>query len=328
MGRDRTPPPLAVAVLEPGYATYDVENAILASSNAQVIPVREEQEAVPALRALDPVAILVRERAVTDAEFTACPRLKAVVRYGVGVDNVDLHAASERRIHVANIPDYGAENEVSEHAVALYLAVQRRIPERNRDVRDGKWGIGQAAPIPSRENATLGLIGCGRIGLETARKFRALGFGRVLAFDPFLDPGHAKAARIEPTDLDALGRQADVVSLHAPLTPETHHILNADFIALMKPTTILVNVSRGGLVDETALSLALREKRLFGAGIDVFEREPVAGDNPLLRAPNTILSDHTAWYSERSVAVLQRNAAQEVQRVLSGQPPSSWVNPW
>ncbi|MDJ0992552.1 MAG: C-terminal binding protein [Dinoroseobacter sp.] len=328
MDRDRSSPLLAVAVLEPGYATYDVENAILASSNAKVVPVGAEEEAVPALRALDPVAILVRERAITDAELVACPNLKAVVRYGVGVDNVDLRSASRRRVHVANIPDYGAENEVSEHALALYLAVQRRIPERDRDVRAGRWGIGQAAPIPNRENAILGLVGCGRIGLEAARKFRALGFNRVLVFDPFLTDEAAKDALVELVDLQTLCSLADVVSLHAPLTAETHHILNADLIALMKPSAIVVNVSRGGLVDEHALSSALIEGRLFGAGVDVFEHEPLVGDNPLLDAPNTILSDHTAWYSERSVAVLQRNAAQEVQRVLSGQPPASWVNPW
>ena len=250
------------------------------------------------------------------------------MRHGVGVDNVDLNAARARKIYVANVPDYGAEIEVSEHALALYLAIQRRIPSRDLEVRAGQWGIGQVAMIPGRENATLGLIGCGRIGLQAARKFRALGFSRVLVFDPFLSAEAARAADVEPVDLRTLCACADVVSLHAPLTKDTHHLLDAAHIALMKPTSIVINVSRGGLVDEAALAVALQEKRLFGAGIDVFEQEPVASDNPLLTAPNTLLSDHAAWYSERSVAVLQRNAAEEIARVLEGQPPKNWVNPW
>jgi D-3-phosphoglycerate dehydrogenase len=217
---------------------------------------------------------------------------------------------------------------VSEHALALYLVVQHRLLTRDAEVRRGEWGIGQAARIPGRAGAVLGLIGGGRIGRAAASKFRALGFGRVLVFDPFLAPEMADAEGLDLADIDTLCREADVISLHAPLTDETHHILNAERIALIKPTSIVVNVSRGGLVDESALARALTEGRLFGAGVDVFEEEPVAADNPLLKAPNTIVSDHTAWYSERSVSVLQELAALEVRRVLDGENPVSWVNPW
>ena len=320
--------PRNIAVLEPGYTDYATESAILADLNVRIVPVGVAEDAVSGLGALDPVAVMVRERAVTAAEIGSCPNLRIIVRYGVGVDNVDLDCAAKRKIYVANVPDYGAEHEVSEHALALYLAVQRRVPARDSQVRAGQWGIGQAAMIPSRENAVLGLIGCGRIGLEAARKFRAIGFARVMAFDPFLDAGMAAGSAIERVDLDTLCRQADVISLHAPLTPETRHILTAERLALMKPTSIVVNVSRGGLVDEDALAEALTAGRLFGAGIDVFEQEPVRRDHPLLQTPNTVLSDHSAWYSERSVGVLQRNAALEIHRVLSGQCPKSWVNPW
>ncbi|UWQ90874.1 C-terminal binding protein [Rhodobacteraceae bacterium M382] len=317
-----------IAVLEPGYAAYDTERSVLTSHEVSVEPVGADMAAVPTLQALNPVALLVRERIVDAAVIDACPDLKVVVRYGVGVDNIDLDYARSRRIHVANVPDYGAEHEVSEHAVALYLAVQRRIVSRDADVREGKWGIAQAEMIPNRENAVLGLVGCGKIGLQTACKFRALGFARVLVFDPYLSLEAAQAANVEPVELDELFQTADVVSLHAPLTAETHHILNAERLALMKPTSIVVNVSRGGLVDEDALAAALRDRRIFGAGIDVFEQEPVARDNPLLSAPNTIVSDHAAWYSERSVAVLQSIAAREIKRVLDGLAPKNWVNPW
>ncbi|WP_170407080.1 C-terminal binding protein [Ruegeria arenilitoris] len=317
-----------IAILEPGYATYDTEASVLAAQGAQIAPVTPETEAVPALQALDPVAILVRERTVDASVIDACPNLKVVVRYGVGVDNIDLDYARSRGIYVANVPDYGAEAEVSEHALALYLAIQRRIPSRDGEVRQGQWGIGQAALIPSRENAALGLIGCGKIGLQAAHKFRALGFTSVLVFDPYLTGGAAAAADVQKVDLADLCKTADVISLHAPLTPETRHILDADHIALMKPTSVVINVSRGGLVDEAALAEALNQGRIFGAGIDVFEQEPVAPDNPLLHSRNTIVSDHAAWYSERSVAVLQRCAAREVAKVLNDEHPEHWVNKW
>ncbi|WP_461433494.1 C-terminal binding protein [Hoeflea alexandrii] len=317
-----------IAVLEPGYAAYDTETRVLAAHSAKIAPIGADVPAVPTLQALDPVALLVRERIVDAAVLDACPNLQVIVRYGVGVDNVDLDHARARSIYVANVPDYGAEHEVSEHAVALYLAVQRRIVSRDAEVRDGQWGVDQTAMIPSRENATLGLIGCGKIGLQTAAKFHALGFIRVVVADPYLTAEKAEAAGVEKVDLATLCRTADVVSLHAPLTDETRHILDAEHIALMKPTSIVVNVSRGGLVDEAALAAALNEGRVFGAGIDVFEQEPVTKDNPLLSAANTIVSDHAAWYSERSVAVLQGNAAREIDRVLSGDTPKSWVNPW
>ncbi|WP_090737328.1 C-terminal binding protein [Paracoccus homiensis] len=315
-----------VVVLEPGYAAYDTERAVLAGHEVQITPVSLDEPAVPALQALDPVALLVRERQIGAAEIDACPNLKIIARYGVGYDNVDLVYAKARGIYVTNVPDYGADREVSEHGVALYLAVQRRLVSRDADVRAGKWGIGQAAPVPGRQDAVLGLIGCGKIGLQAARKFRALGFDRVVVYDPYLEEAIARDEGIERTDLDTLCREADVISLHAPLTPETRHILNAGRIALMKPDAIVVNVSRGGLVDEAALAAALTEGRIFGAGIDVFEQEPVRPDNPLLKAPNTILTDHAAWYSERTVGLLQTKAAEEVSRVLNGKPPLNWVN--
>ncbi len=317
-----------VAILEPGYADYGVERALLEPLGATVVPVPAHDDAVSALTKLNPVAVMVRERSVSAAEIGCCPELKLIVRYGIGVDNVDLQAAVDRRVYVANVPEYGAEHEVSDHAVALYLAVQRRIVERDRQVRGGAWDIGQTAPIPGRDNAVLGLIGLGRIGVEAARKFGALGFTRTLVVDPHIDPDTIRARGMQPVDLDELCREADVISLHVPLLPETRHILNAARLEQMKPTTIIINVSRGGLIDELALADALGRGRLFGAGLDVFEQEPIPPDHPLLSAANTVLTDHAAWYSERSVSVLQHGAASEVKRVLSGDCPQNWINKW
>lgn len=325
---DRGRQPHVAAVLEPGYASYQTETGILAPYGVAMVPVAPTRDAVEALKDLDPIAVLVREREVGQAELSACPNLRIVVRYGVGVDNIDLAEAARREIYVANVPTYGAEHEVSDHALALYLAIQRRLLTRDAEVRAGQWGIGQAQPIPNREGATLGLVGYGRIGAEARRKFAAFGFSRVLVVDPALTEAHAREEGVEIADIDTVCRAADVVSLHAPLMPSTRHILDARRIAMMKPDAILVNVSRGGLVDETALAEALEAGHLFGAGVDVFETEPPARDHPLLRAPRTILTDHTGWYSERTVQILQSTAARQIAAVLQGTPPEHWVNRW
>jgi len=317
-----------VCVLEPGYAGYETELGLLAPLGARLQAVPAGADAARALADGRPAALMVRERPVDSATLAASPALKAVVRYGVGVDNIDLEEARRRRIYVANVPDYGARHEVSELAVALYLAAARRLVARDASVRDGRWGVAQAEPIPGRRTAVLGLVGFGRIARQAAVKFRALGMQRILVSDPGLACSAAAPAGVVPTDIDSLCRQADVISLHAPLTAETRHMIDRRRIALMRPTAILVNVSRGGLVDEAALAEALTTGRLFGAGLDVFEEEPPPPDHPLFRAPNVVLSDHAAWYSETAVAELQRLAAEEVVRVLSGQAPLNWVNPW
>lgn len=316
------------AVLEPGYADYSTERAALRPFGADILAVAKDQDAVSALKDRNVFAMLVRERRIDRAFYEDFPSLRLIVRYGVGVDNVDLKRASERGIYVANIPDYGAENEVSDHAVALYLAVARRVVSRDAEVRAGAWGIAQAKPVPGHRGATLGLIGFGRIARAACARFRALGFSRVLVSDPHLAAETAAEWNVEHVDVDCLCREADVVSLHTPLTAETRHILNADRIASMKRDAIVLNVSRGGLIDEAALADALISGGLFGAGLDVFEQEPPAPTNPLFKAPNTVLSDHCGWYSEASVRELQTKAGEEMARVLSGHAPRNWVNPW
>ncbi len=319
---------LKVVVLEPGYASYGTERSVLSRLNAEIIPIRENVDVANALKDINPKVVLLRESEFRKEEIDLCPNLQGVIRYGVGVDNIDCDYAKEKLIYVANVPDYGAEIEVSEHAVALYLAIQRRLLSRDREVRAGAWGNSQHSPIPSRENAILGLVGCGRIGLEAAKKFRVLGFKKVIVFDPYLSDEMASRHQLEKVELADLCAQADVVSLHAPLTSETYHLLDKKMIALMKKTSVFINVSRGGLVDEDALAQALHRGEILGAGIDVFECEPAPLDTPLFASPNTIVSDHMAWYSERSVEMLQRKAAESAYQILTGKQPSSWVNRW
>jgi D-3-phosphoglycerate dehydrogenase len=313
-----------VTVIDGGYDSYDTERRILAPFDVEVVLRDCNRDAAMVAQAVrDADAVLVRESPVTAAAIAGMARCKAIVRYGIGVDNIDQSAARERRIYVANVPDYGAE-EVSDQAIALLLAVVRRVAARDRAVRDGAWNVSRAERMYRVAGRTLGLVGYGRIARTFEGKMRGMGVARVLAHDPFVK----EAAGVELVALDTLCREADYISLHAPLTPGTRHLIDGRRLALMKPTAILVNTARGPLIDEAALVTALRERRIFGAGIDVYEDEPPRKDNPLFALDSVVLSDHNGWYSEESVAELQTKAAQEVARVFRGEPPKHWLNPW
>jgi D-3-phosphoglycerate dehydrogenase / 2-oxoglutarate reductase len=313
-----------VVIIDDGYANYDVERAIVGSIGArlELSPCRGDQATVAgAIRNAD--AVLVRESPINAAAIAGASHLAGIVRYGIGVDNIDQVAATDRRIYVANVPDYGTE-DVSDHAMALLLAVARRVSTRDAFVRSGGWNSGSREKIYRIAGKTLGLIGYGRIARAFERKMRGFGVTRVLVYDPHANvpPG------VESVDIDTLCRESDYLSLHAPLTPDTRHMLADRQIALMKRTAILVNTSRGALIDEAALTRALSENRIFGAGLDVFETEPPDHTNLLLKLPNTVLSDHAGWYSEESVTDLQRKAAEEIVRILSGHEPINWINRW
>ena len=313
MTLENAPQSPLVVVLDEGYDGTDIEEAVLASFGARLVerPCHGRSDAVR--KAVDGAhAVLVRESPVDAEAIAAMPDCRAIVRYGVGVDNIDRAAAAARGIYVANVPDYGVE-EVSDHALALLFAVARRVVSRDRAVRSGAWNVAQ--PVHR----------FGRIAQAFHRKAQALGYARTLIFDPYLK---ASPEGTERVSLEQLCREADVISLHAPLTPETHHLIDADKLALMKPTAILVNTSRGGLVDTVALAATLADNGIFGAGLDVFEQEPPPPDHPLLAAPNLVVSDHTGWYSEQSVTDLRRKASEEIARVFSGGTPINWVNAW
>ena len=316
-----------IVVLEPGYEHYQEEIKVLAAFNPEFIVVPKsasQEERAKALLQAD--ALMIREAPLPLEYIALLDKCQASVRYGVGVDNVDLAAAKKKGIYVANVPDYGSE-DVAEHALALLLAATRRITSRNTQVHAGEWNIGQAEPMYRLSGKVLGIVGFGRIARCLAAKASGIGFSRMLVCDPLLNDADAIAAGVEKVTLEQLCQQADLISLHVPLSEKTRHLIGAEQLALMKPTTIVVNTSRGGLIDEAALYQALIENRLFAAGLDVFEQEPVRQDHPLLTLPNVICTDHTAWFTEESVTELQRKAAQEVLRIFEGNKPLNWVNP-
>ncbi len=253
------------------------------------------------------------------------PDCRAIVRYGVGTETIDLAAATERGIMVVNVPDYCTE-EVATHTLALILACERRLLAAGAGVVQGQWQISHLRPLFSTEQQTLGILGFGRIGQAVARKAAAFGF-TILVHDPVASEAALASQPVRPVGLDELLARSDVLSLNAPLTPGTYHVIDAAALARMKPTAFLVNTARGGLVDEAALAEALRAGRLAGAALDVLETEPPPPDHPLLGAERCLLTPHMAWYSEQAAERMRRLAAREVARVLRGEPPLNLVNP-
>lgn len=316
-----------IVVIEPGYLNYSAEEGILQNWDPQFVVVPANASLEEKLRQVSNAdAIMVREAIVSRPMIEAMQQCRVIVRYGVGVDNIDSQAAREKGIYVANVPDYGSE-DVAEHALALLLAATRRIATRNRDVRDGQWGIGQREPMFRLAGKILGVVGFGRISRCFVQKASGIGFKRILVVDPLLTDEQALQAGVTRVSLDTLCREADFISLHAPLTPDTHHLIGEAELAKMKPSAVLVNTSRGGLIDEQALINALLQQRIFAAGLDVFESEPLSAKSPLLQMENTLCTDHTAWFTEESVVELQSKAAHEVRRAFEGEHPLNWVNP-
>jgi D-3-phosphoglycerate dehydrogenase len=265
----------------------------------------------------DADAILVTYAKLTADLIGQLTRCKAIGRFGLGVDNIDLVAAKAKGIAVNYVPDY-CIREVSDHAMALLLALIRKIPLSNKVVQAGRWEMPAVVPITRIEGTVLGLIGFGHIPRLLAPKAQAFGI-KVQAFDPFAKPDVFRAARVDSVDLDTLLATSDYVSVHAPLTPQTRGLVNADAFGKMKPGAYLVNTARGPLVDEAALVAALDSGRLGGAALDVVTTEPLAKDSPLLGRDNVIITPHTAFYSVEALAELQTKCATDVARVLNGE---------
>ncbi len=316
--------PLVVAI-DDGYASYDQEVSLLDAAGARFVLRPARGSAAAAADAVrDATVVLVRESPVNADVVAALPaQARGIVRYGIGVDNVDQRAASGRRIHVANVPDYGID-EVATQAVALALAVVRRLRLHDRAVRSGAWASGVVAPIHRLRGGTLGLVGYGRIARMTHAMLAGFGFARVLAHDPRAE----LPAGVDAADVDTICRESDLISLHAPLTPATRQLIDARRLALMKPTAVFVNTARGGLIDLDALHAALLAGRPMGAGLDVFDPEPPDPSHPLFALDEVVVTNHIGWYSEESMRDLQRKAAEEAARIVRGEAPRNWLNRW
>lgn len=283
-----------------------------------------EDDLAPTLAEADALILFHDIAAMTDATFARAPRLRAVVRAGVGFNNVDLIAAGRRGIGVCNVPDYGTE-EVADHAMGMLLAIVRHLPDCDASIRRGVWDYGVAMATPRLRGKTLGLIGCGRIGSAMALRAKAFGLD-VVFYDPHVPVGTEKALGIRRSlKLEPMLAESHFVSLHCYLGETSRQIINDRTLAAIRPGAILINTARGPVVDQEALLAALDSGRIYAAGLDVFEREPL-DDDRIRNHPRILLSPHSAFYSREGFIELRTKAAEEVARILDGEPPLNLVN--
>ena len=262
---------------------------------------------------------------ISAAILVEAKKLKAIIKYGVGVDNIDLAAATRNGILVVNCPEYGSDT-IAEHAFALIICLAKKLVQIDKRMRKKAW------LWPSAEwmgidllGKTIGLIGFGRIGQALARKIDGFGM-HIIAFDPYAADALQKTPMVVPVSLDTLLETADIVSIHCILTPETQNLIGTRELKKMKKTALLIDVSRGAIIDENALLNALNENWISGAGLDVFAHEPLTPDHPLLDMDNVVLSPHLAWYTREAHARLERETLQRALEILEGKVPQNIIN--
>jgi D-3-phosphoglycerate dehydrogenase / 2-oxoglutarate reductase len=272
----------------------------------------------------DADVLLVQWAPITRRVMEALPKLRGIVRYGVGVNNLDLDAARDLGITIANVPNFCLE-EVSDHTLSFLLALGRRIPQDHHNIARGGWGINDLLPIPSFRDLTLGLVGFGAIAQLVAKKASVFGF-HIIASDPHQKESVFHEYGVERSDFETLLQSADIISLHTPLVPETQHLINRESIEKMQKGVILINTSRGPVVKERDLIEALQRGHVLAAGLDVFEEEPLPLNSPLRSMPQVILTSHAASVSTRAVRLLQIKAAEAAREILlSARPESALV---
>jgi D-3-phosphoglycerate dehydrogenase len=311
-----------VVITDLDHDNVDPERSVLDGHDIElrVLQCRTPEEV--AAQAGDADVLINQYVPITGEALDALPRCRLVVRYGVGVDNVDVEAAAARGVWVANVPDYGRD-EVADHTLALALSVLRGVVALDRSVREGSWDLEAARPLRRLGTLTYGVVGCGAIGTAVAGRAAGLGM-RALGYDV---PQVRSEPPIERVPLEELLSSSDVVSLHAALTPDTHHVIGAAALGRMRPSAFLVNTARGGLVDAAALLAALDAGELAGAALDVLEGEPPDELGwRLARHPKVVMTPHAAWYSEEAFHTLKTEVAREALRVLEGGRPRSPVN--
>ncbi|MEP7764357.1 C-terminal binding protein [Sanguibacter sp. 25GB23B1] len=316
---------MRITITDCDHDSFADEIAVTDAAGAELVVAQSRSAAEIIASCAGADGILVQYASITAEVMDGLPDLKVVGRYGVGVDSVDIPAATARGIAVCNVPDYGTE-AVSDHALGLTLAVARGIPRLDRGVRAGSFDLAVVRPLYQTGARVFGVIGVGLIGTATARKAAGLGY-EVIGYDVRAEPGAETFHGVRSVSLVELLERSQVVSMHTPLTDETRGMIGATELAAMRSDAIIVNTSRGGVIDTEALVDALRAGTIAGAGIDVHETEPVPTDHPLLDLDNVVLTPHLAWYSEESYTELKRRTVENVVEVCAGRAPRNIVNP-
>jgi D-3-phosphoglycerate dehydrogenase len=326
MARFKVVTPAGTSYGAPG-ATYDYEMEALRPLDAEIVEVAAKGEADFVAAARDCDALYAKGRPITRTMIEGLERCRIIALGSVGVDSVDIAAATARGIPVTNVPDTFIE-EVADHAMTLLLAAFRRLVVQDTMVRDGRWREGRPAllKIPRLMGQTLGFIAFGHVARAVALRARPFGL-RMLAYDPYIEELVMSQYGVEPASLSEVLQQSDFVSMHAPSTPDAHHLLREEHFRQMKKTAIFVNTGRGPTVHEPSLVRALDEGWIAGAALDVLEQEPPDTTNPLLKMEHVILTAHVASASARFDPVRRRRVGQEIALALSGRWPRSCVNP-
>jgi D-3-phosphoglycerate dehydrogenase / 2-oxoglutarate reductase len=316
---------LKVLVTDHVFTDFDEERAILAKAGAEleVLQCKTTDELLPRLGGVHGI-LNTYLSGIGARVFDAAPDLRAVVRFGIGVDTIDIPAATERRILVANVPDYCID-EVADHAMALFLSLVRKLPESDRRMRTEGCTLANLKPLPSIQRMRAGIIGFGRIGRAVAKRLQSFGV-EVVFSDPAV-PGTLDGCK--PVNPDDLLANSDAIFVQCPATKETHHLLNDAAFACMKKSPILINCARAEVVDTPALVRALREGRVRGAGLDLVEDlDAPQPDGPGLKSmDNVILTPHSAWFSDTAIPALKRRGAELMADLLLGKKAESILNP-
>ena len=314
-----------VLVTDYVWPNTEPERAVLAKIDAELIEAPDTSEDTLSSMAGDVDAILTCFAQVTEKVIRAAKNCVVIGRYGVGFDNIVVDVATELGIAVTYVPDYCVE-EVSDHVLALLLSWNRRVPLFDKSVRTTGWGsVPLNMPMLRLRGKKMGVLGYGRIGRVVGQKALAFGLD-VLAYDPYV-PADSAPAGVTITDMDTVLRESDFISIHSPLTPETENLISTRELALMKPTSFIINCARGPLINEEALHDALSNNRIGGAGLDVLVDAHPSPDNKLLKLDNVIITPHVAFFSQEAVLELEERAAGEVVSVLQGKMPDNLVNP-
>jgi D-3-phosphoglycerate dehydrogenase len=308
-----------IAVTDSPFPSLDPVKAALAQLDPDIRMAKSGSAEDVLAVAHDADAVIVCYAQITAAVISGLTRCKVIGRTGLGVDNIDVPAAAQRGITVTYVPDY-CLREVSDHAMALLLALARKITVANTVVQSGRWELPPIVPLRRLEGQVLGLVGFGNIPRAVAPKAKAFGL-KVITHDPYVSQDVLAAAGVEGVSFDDLLARSDFISVHAPLLPATRGLINAAAFARMKKGAFIINTARGPLIDEAALIAALDSGHVGGAALDVVTTEPLAKESPLIGRDNVILTPHTAFYSVEALIELQTKCASDVARVLSGEAP-------
>lgn len=313
---------MKIYITDCDHESMAIEKAIFAEQGIdfEILNITQPDDIVRDCQDAD--ALILQYATISDKVLSSLKKLKGVVRYGVGVNTIDIQSATKNNVAVCNVPDYGT-NEVADHALALIMALARKLPLLTSDTKNAIWAYEKAIPIYRLQEQTAGIIGLGRIGLSLAKKLHGIGL-KVIGFDP-LAKQEDLPDFIEIVSLQTLLNQSDIISLNLPLVKQTQNLISHQEFSMMKKNCYLVNTARGGIVNEQALYQALVTNTIAGAALDVFEQEPPT-DRALFALDNFIATPHAAWYSEQSQQDLKRKAAQEAIRLAKGEQPLYCLN--